>query len=67
MQSTSPILTGFLGSLVAGLGTGLGALPIFVRTSWSKEAQRLMLAVAGGMMLGATLLLAPSAGARPRT
>lgn len=54
MPSTSPIFTGFLGSLVAGLGTGLGALPIFVRASWSKEAQRLMLAVAGGMMLGAT-------------
>lgn len=62
MQSTSPILTGFLGSLVAGLGTGLGALPIFARTHWSKESQRLMLAVAGGMMLGATFfsLLQPA-------
>lgn len=62
MQSTSPIVTGVLGSLVAGLGTGLGALPIFVRASWSKEAQRLMLAVAGGMMLGATFfsLLQPA-------
>lgn len=62
MQSISPILTGFLGSLVAGLGAGLGALPIFVRASWSKDAQRLMLAIAGGMMLGATFfsLLQPA-------
>lgn len=62
MEPTSPILTGFLGSLVAGLGTGLGAVPIFVRTRWSKESQRLMLAVAGGMMLGATFfsLLQPA-------
>lgn len=62
MQSTSPVLVGFLGSLVAGAGTGLGALPIFLRTRWSGEAQRLMLAVAGGMMLGATFfsLLQPA-------
>jgi len=32
----------------------VGALPIFVRSAWSKNAQRLMLALAGGMMLGAT-------------
>lgn len=62
MQQTSPILVGFLGSLVAGAGTGLGALPIFVRSRWSDEAQRMMLAVAGGMMLGATFfsLLQPA-------
>lgn len=62
MQLTSPVLVGFLGSLVAGAGTGLGALPIFLRSRWSHEAQRLMLAVAGGMMLGATFfsLLQPA-------
>jgi ZIP family zinc transporter len=62
VQLTSPILAGFLGSLVAGAGTGLGALPIFVRSRWSDEAQRMMLAVAGGMMLGATFfsLLQPA-------
>nr|PZN27545.1 MAG: ZIP family metal transporter [Pseudomonadota bacterium] len=56
------MLAGFVGSLIAGLGTGLGALPIFVRSEWSKDAQRLMLAVAAGMMLGATFfsLLAPA-------
>ncbi len=53
-MSDSPILAGFLGSLIAGLGAGVGALPIFIRAEWSKEAQRLMLAVAAGMMLGAT-------------
>lgn len=62
MQLTSPILIGFLGSLVAGAGTGLGALPIFLRERWSDQAQRMMLAVAGGMMLGATFfsLLQPA-------
>jgi ZIP family zinc transporter len=62
MPATSPILVGFLASLVAGAGTGLGALPIFLRARWSDEAQRWMLAVAGGMMLGATFfsLLQPA-------
>lgn len=62
MQPSSPVLAGFLGSLIAGLGAGLGALPIFIRAEWSKDAQRLMLAVAAGMMLGATFfsLLEPA-------
>jgi ZIP family zinc transporter len=62
MSTTSPILVGFLGSLVAGAGTGLGALPIFLRARWSSDAQRMMLAVAGGMMLGAVFfsLLQPA-------
>lgn len=45
----------FLGSFLAGLGTLVGALPIFLRANWSASAQRLMLAVAAGVMLGATL------------
>lgn len=62
MDLASPIVAGFLGSLVAGLGTGVGALPVFLRSGWSPAAQRLMLAVAGGMMLGATFfsLLQPA-------
>jgi zinc transporter, ZIP family len=62
MQSMSPILAGLLGSLVAGLATGLGALPVFVRTTWSEKAQRLMLGTAGGVMLSATFfsLLLPA-------
>jgi ZIP family zinc transporter len=60
----SPIVSGLLGSLVAGLATGLGAVPIFLRSEWSKNSQRLMLATAGGMMLGATFfsLLQPALG-----
>jgi ZIP family zinc transporter len=49
------IQAGFLGSLVAGLCTGVGALPIFIRTRWSENAQIIMLAVAGGIMLAATV------------
>lgn len=57
-----PVLLGFLSSLVAGLATGLGALPILLKHQWSARAQRLMLAAAGGVMLGATVfsLLAPA-------
>lgn len=54
MDTFDPILAGLLGSLVAGLSTGLGALPVFVRRTWSERSRRLMLAAAGGMMLGAT-------------
>lgn len=59
---SSPIVSGFVGSLMAGLATGVGALVIFVRKGWSRNAQRLMLAMAGGMMLGATFfsLLVPA-------
>ena len=62
MDPSSPIFAGFVASLIAGLGTGLGAVPIFLRAQWSKDAQRLMFAVAGGMMLGATFfsLLQPA-------
>jgi ZIP family zinc transporter len=50
------VLVGFLGSLVAGVATGFGALPILLKPRWSEQAQRLMLATAGGVMLGATLM-----------
>ncbi len=61
-MSLSPLVAGFRGSLVAGAATGLGALPIFLRAEWSPDARRLLLAVAGGMMLGATFfsLLLPA-------
>ncbi len=48
-------LIGFLSSLAAGLATGLGALPIFVRRTWPAESTSMMLAVAGGIMLAATV------------
>lgn len=58
----SVVLAGFLGSLVAGLATGLGALLVFIRTRWSRRAQVVMLATAAGIMLGATVfsLLLPA-------
>ncbi|MGD8863907.1 MAG: ZIP family metal transporter [Myxococcales bacterium] len=56
------LASGLLGSLVAGLGTGVGALLIFVRAQWGRRAQTLMLSFAAGVMLGATAfsLVAPS-------
>lgn len=55
IASWGPAWTGLLGSLIAGLGTGVGALLIFFRKSWSDKAQVMMLAVAAGVMLGATV------------
>lgn len=55
MQASSVILSGFLASLAAGSATGVGALVIFLKSTWSENAQKLMLAAAGGMMLGATV------------
>lgn len=53
---------GVLGSLVAGLGTCVGALLIFARSSWSRSSQAVMLAFAAGVMLAASIfsLLLPA-------
>lgn len=53
---------GFLGSLVAGLGTGVGALLILLRSRWSERSQILMLSFAAGVMLAASIfsLLLPA-------
>lgn len=54
--TTMPVvLTGFLGSLVAGLGTAVGALPVLVGRGLTKLNQALVLAAAAGIMLGATV------------
>lgn len=60
-----PVAQGLLGSLAASLATGLGALGIFLRRSWGARAQAVMLAGAGGVMLGATVfsLLLPAVDA----
>lgn len=55
VASWGAVSTGVFGSLIAGLGTGLGALLIFFRKEWSEKAQVIMLAVAAGVMLGATV------------
>lgn len=53
---------GLAGSFVAGVATGLGALPIFFKADWSRRQQALMLALSAGVMLGATVfsLVLPS-------
>jgi ZIP family zinc transporter len=53
---------GTLGSLLAGLGTGLGALGIYLLRRPSDRAQDAMLSAAAGVMLAATFfsLLAPA-------
>ena len=49
------VMAGSLASLIAGACTGLGAIPIVVRREWSERTRTLMLAWAGGVMLGATI------------
>jgi len=53
-MSGSVLYAGFLGSLVAGLATGVGALPIFLRREWPRRSEVLMLSAAAGIMLAAT-------------
>ena len=62
MEAWPVWLIGSLGSLAAGLATGVGALPILVRAEWSAAARAMMLSIAAGVMLGATVfsLLLPS-------
>lgn len=62
LASLPLVSVGFLGSLVAGLATGVGALPVLLRARWSRSAQTVMLAIAAGVMLGATVfsLVAPA-------
>lgn len=50
-----PIAQGAAGSLAAALATGVGALGVFLRRSWGPRATAVMLAGAGGVMLGATV------------
>ena len=56
------ILLGFLGSLAAGLATGVGALPVLFVKRPSKRYLDLMLGFAAGVMLAASVfgLLIPA-------
>jgi len=56
------IFLGFLSSLLAGLATGIGALPIFLRKQFSNDTMDIMLGFSAGVMLAATAfsLLVPS-------
>ncbi len=48
------ITTGFLASLIAGLGTAVGALPILFLPTITQRTQGLLLGFGGGVMLAAT-------------
>ena len=50
----SPLTLGLLGSFVAGLGTGVGALPMFFAPRLTPRAQDLLLGLSAGIMLAAT-------------
>jgi zinc transporter, ZIP family len=56
------IYLGFVASLIAGLGTAVGALPIFLTQKLNKKWQGIFLGVGGGVMLAATTfsLIIPS-------
>ena len=54
MDSVSPILLGFLGSLVAGLLTGLGAVPVLFGRAPSRAVRDMLLGFAAGVMLAAS-------------
>lgn len=48
------ILAGFIASLLAGLATFLGALPVLLPVKYTRRLQGLMLGFGGGVMLAAT-------------
>ena len=48
------IYLGFVASLIAGMGTALGALPILFTTRLAKKWQGILLGLGGGVMLAAT-------------
>lgn len=57
----SPIVQGFLGGLLAGLATGIGALGVYSVRKLSRTANDVLLSGAAGLMLAATFfsLLGP--------
>ena len=57
----SPIVQGFVGGLLAGLATGIGALGVYSIRELSRPANDMLLSGAAGIMLAATFfsLLAP--------
>lgn len=54
LHGLSPIGLGLAGSLIAGLGTGLGALPLFLVGRLTPRTQDVLLAFSAGIMLAAT-------------
>lgn len=62
METMSPIMLGFLGSLVAGLMTAVGAVPILFGKTPSRALRDMSLGFAAGVMLSASFfsLIIPS-------
>lgn len=54
MEPFSPVLLGFLGSLVAGLMTALGAVPVLFGKGPSRAVRDMSLGFAAGVMLSAS-------------
>lgn len=54
MDSMSPLTLGFLGSLVAGLMTAIGALPVLLGRTPSRGIRDMSLGFAAGVMLSAS-------------
>lgn len=56
------IVLGVIGSLLAGVATGVGALPIFLKRNFSRRTLDIMLGFAAGVMLAASAfsLLVPA-------
>jgi ZIP family zinc transporter len=50
----TPLTLGLLGSLVAGLGTGVGALPVFLLPRLRPRTEDLLLGFSAGIMLAAS-------------
>lgn len=62
METLSPLMLGFLGALVAGLMTAVGAMPVLVGRTPSRSARDTLLGFAAGVMLAASFfsLIIPS-------
>jgi len=67
LADLSPVALGFLGSLAAGLMTGIGALPVLVGRIPSEKARDTLLGFAAGVMLTASFfsLIVPALEAAP--
>ncbi|PWK58867.1 ZIP family zinc transporter [Silicimonas algicola] len=65
METMSPVMLGFLGSLVAGLMTAAGALPVLFGRQPSRAVRDMSLGFAAGVMIAASFfsLIIPSLAA----
>ncbi|MGM0583422.1 MAG: ZIP family metal transporter [Pseudomonadota bacterium] len=68
LSEVSPVLLGAVGSLLAGLATGVGALPVYAGRVPSERARDAMLGFAAGVMLSASFfsLIIPALEAAER-